>query len=173
MIVRYHKLLYQGKDGVYQNDQKYTECQLISALNAAYCLGEQLVHPDSEEYERLIDLTGARYGNCTSVYKAYEYLRLNYINTKPEFESIEFATKMGLPIGVGVRMPDNKSLHSTVVIDMKYNYKVGDYQVRVPNLKRFTDRGMWIKYEEYKDMIHVKENIHPERGFFRIFYQRV
>lgn len=168
--MKYHKLLYQGKGTIYQNEQRYSECQLVSALNAAYCLGEKLIHPDSEEYERLVDLTGARHGNCINVYKAYEYLRLNYIDVKPEWGSIWFAMEMNLPISVGVISAVN-NFHSTVIIEMKHNNKTGDYELRVPNLKRHTDKQMWVNWPKYKKIIHVIENIGPEYGFFRIFYK--
>jgi len=162
-------LLYKSKNKTYQNGQKYSECQLISSLNAAYHLGEKLIHPDSEQYERLIDVTGGRYGACIAVEDAYRFLRLVYMDVKPEFRSIISAMSMNLPIGISV---DAKryGLHSVLIIEVRHNNKKGGYDVRVPNLRAHTNRRMWIYWEKFEKMIYVRENITPECGFFRIYY---
>ena len=154
---------------IYQNEQKYAECQLITALNASYCLGESFISPNSEEYERLVDLTGGRHGSCIDVTKAYKYLRLEYIDVKPEWNSILFAMDKNLPISMGV---DTKKhgLHSIIVVEFKNNNKKGWYDLKVPNLNGYTNKRMWIHWLDFEKIINEKENIGPNYGFFRIFY---
>ena len=56
--------------------QKYSECQLVAIINAATYLGEPAVDPNSEEYERLVDLVRARCGSVINTSHAVDYLRL-------------------------------------------------------------------------------------------------
>jgi len=154
---------------IYQNEQKYSECQLVVALNASYCLGEPFISPNSEEYERLVDLTGGRCGSCINVEKAYDYLRLKYIDVKPEWNSIYFAMDKNLPISVGVNT-DKHGLHNIVIIKMRSNNKIGWYDLKVPNLNPYTNKKMWIHLKKLEKITNVRKNIGPEYGFFRIFY---
>lgn len=154
---------------IYQNKQKYSECSLVAALNASYCLGESFISPNSKEYERLVDLTGARFGSCINVEKAYDYLRLKYIDVKPEWNSIYFAMDKNLPISISVNT-DKHGLHSIVIVKMRSNNKKGWYDLKVPNLNSYTNKKMWIHLKKLEKITNVRKNIGPEYGFFRIFY---
>lgn len=153
----------------YQNEQKYSECSLVVALNAAYSLGEKEISLNSEEYERLVDLTGARHGSCIDVTKAYEYLRLEYVDVKPEWNSIWFSMNKNLPISVGVNIKPY-GLHNIVIVKIKSNNEKGRYDLKIPNLKRYTNKKMWIHWYDFEKMIDVRNNIGPNFEFFRIFY---
>lgn len=154
---------------IYQNEQKYSECQLVTALNASYCLGESFISSNNEEYERLVDLTGGRYGSCIDVTKAYKYLRLEYIDVKPEWNSILFAMDKNLPISIGVYTKIH-GLHNVVIVKMKHNNNKGWYDLKIPNLNGYTSKKMWIHWYDLKKIIKVRENIGPNFEFFRIFY---
>jgi hypothetical protein len=54
----------------YLNSQKYSECQLITALNAYYYLtGKVYCTQDSPRYEELVDLSGTRHGTAINIEK--------------------------------------------------------------------------------------------------------
>jgi hypothetical protein len=162
--------IYKINNRLIQSGQKYGECQLVVALNAAYWLGEKFIFPKSEEYERLVDLTGARYGSAIDIEYAYKYLRLKYVDVKPIFESIEFAMVIGLPISLSVSV-EKYGLHSVVILQTKHDNINGGYKVRVPNLNSYTDKNLWIHWERLKEFIIVERFLNPECGYFRIFYK--
>lgn len=58
---------FNEKDKYYINSQKYSECQLVTAINATIYLNETSILSHSIEYERLIDLVGARHGSAVNI----------------------------------------------------------------------------------------------------------
>jgi hypothetical protein len=85
----------------YLERQKYAECQLVSAINAAIHLGEPRVDPRSEEYERLVDLVGARHGSAIQIERAHRYLRLVREPLVPlSWDRVQGALLMGYPVEV-------------------------------------------------------------------------
>ncbi len=85
------------------DSQKYSECQLVSAINAAVHLGEPPVDPSSEEYERLVDLVGARHGSAIHIRDAVRYLRLVRYEIKPiTVNNIRAKTLSGHPVSVNI-----------------------------------------------------------------------
>lgn len=54
--------------------QKYSDCQLVAAINSRIYLG--LPDITDKEYEHLVDITGGRYGACISIDKSLKYLGL-------------------------------------------------------------------------------------------------
>ena len=63
----------------YHNSQKYSDCQLISAINAHYYWYGKRIDQDSEEYESLVDLVSARHGGAISIEKAHKKLGLKVL----------------------------------------------------------------------------------------------
>lgn len=112
------------------NSQKYSECQLVAVINAASYLGEPLVVPASEEYERLVDLVGARHGSAISIRKAIEYLRLQQHEIEPiTLENVQTRVMSGSPVSVGIQHP-TAGFHAVLLTD-------GDStRVKVWNLRR-------------------------------------
>jgi len=105
------------KDRRLLDHQKYSECQLVAVVNAAAYLGEPLVDPDSEEYERLIDLVGARHGSAISIRLAVNYLRLRCHEIEPlSLENVKEFTLSGKPVSVSIRHPD-PGLHQVLLTD--------------------------------------------------------
>lgn len=81
--------------------QKYSECQLVAIINAASYLGEPAVDPDSEEYERLVDLVGARYGSAINTSHAVKYLRLVEQNISPvTLNGVRMKVMEGHPVAI-------------------------------------------------------------------------
>ena len=127
----------------YINSQKYSECQLVTVINAAIHLGEEPVSPESEEYERLVDIGGARYGCAIRAEYVMDYLRVEAINTDPCWENLKRLLKKGYPVEYGISHP-GVGFHSVLVIACVDTDKRPKRQVRVANLPQGTDRHMWI-----------------------------
>jgi len=152
----------------YQNKQLYAECQLVSALNASYKLGWPFIQMGSNEYERLVDFTGGRHGSCIGVNKVYQYLKIEYFDIKPEWDSIRLMLNQGSPVQLGV-WTKKTGFHSVCIVDVKRDNKQGGYKFRVPNLRYYTDKQMWVHESFLKTVIDVRPNIGPEYGFYRVF----
>ena len=83
--------------------QKYQECQLVAVINAAAYLGQPLVDPKSEEYERLVDLVGARHGSAIAIRHAVWYLRMILHEITPvTLETVETRVMSGHPVSVTI-----------------------------------------------------------------------
>ncbi len=63
----------------YLNSQKYSECQLVTAINAYYFFTGKTIKSDSDGYEKLVDLCGARHGTATCIEKVHRKLGLKAI----------------------------------------------------------------------------------------------
>jgi len=103
----------------YLTKQRYMECQLITAINAAICLKELPIDSKSIEYERLVDLVCARHGSAINVELAYRYLRLKTFMVDFTWENVvKYLKKETInirnPIEFGVR---EKFGHSILAID--------------------------------------------------------
>jgi len=99
------------------DSQRYSECQLVSAINAAVYLGEPLVDPSSEEYERLVDLVGARHGSALHIRDAVRYLRLVRYELKPiSLNNLQAKTLSGHPVSVNTWHRD-VGFHSVLLTD--------------------------------------------------------
>lgn len=86
--------------------QKYAECQLVAVINAAAYLGQPLVDPKSEEYERLVDYVGARHGSAISPRLAAAYLRLIPHDIEPlTLDNVRSHVMSGRPVHVGIQHP--------------------------------------------------------------------
>lgn len=150
---------FNEKDKYYINSQKYSECQLVAAINAAIYLSELPVLSHSVEYERLVDLVSARHGGAINIELAHKYLRIipeeiditlenvkKYLNTS--------ITNIGNPIEVGLQHK-NIGLHSVLIID--YRRDPGS-KVRILNLVEYTDSDWWITWRKFKTYL-PKSNI--------------
>ncbi len=81
--------------------QKYSECQLVALINAATYLGEPAVDPDSEEYERLVDLVRARCGSAINTSHAVDYLRLVEQKISPiTLDNVRAKVMEGRPVAI-------------------------------------------------------------------------
>jgi hypothetical protein len=101
----------------YLNKQLYSECQLVVVINAHIYYGGDSIATGSYEYERLVDLVGARGGAAIKIKKAYNYLRLIQ---KPlprlSLDIIKTCLDIGMPIEVCVynRRSGN---HDVLIVD--------------------------------------------------------
>lgn len=128
----------------YINRQKYSECSLITALNAYYYLtGRIYCKQDSQEYEDLVDLCCARHGAAISIEKVYKKLGLITLE-KHKFLWNFSGKKLPLPIEVIIwhRLTGN---HSILIVD--HNSKC--HAVQVTNFRYETRRG-WIFIDDLR-----------------------
>lgn len=83
--------------------QKYSECQLVAVINAAAYLGQPLVDPNSEEYERLVDLVCARTGSAIRIDLAIHYLRLVHHDLSPvTVDRVRMQVMSGHPVSATI-----------------------------------------------------------------------
>ena len=125
--------------------QKYAECQLVAVINAAAFLGQPLVDPKSEEYERLVDYVGARHGSAISPRLGVAYLRLIQHPIEPlTLDNVRCQVMSGRPVHVGIQHP-TVGHHAVLLTD-------GDgHGMRVWNMKRKgfqKDRLSWGRLQE-------------------------
>ncbi len=100
----------------YINEQKYSECQLIVAINAAIYLGQPPVIKESNEYERLVDLVAARHGSAIKTEKDYEFLRIKKKPMEPKIFQIMDKIDEGHPVELHVS-GTARGYHSILAID--------------------------------------------------------
>jgi len=138
---------FNEKEKYYINSQKYSECQLVAAINTAIFLNEIPIIQDSIEYERLVDLVSARTGAAVNIHYAHKYLRLicyelddinlnvirKYLDNKNPIEARVFHDRVGF--------------HSALIIDYK---KTENYSIRVLNFKQVTDINGWVEWKVFK-----------------------
>lgn len=146
----------------YLNKQKYFECQLVTAINAATYLGQIPVDLESEEYERLVDLVCARHGSAINIDLAYNYLRLDYRMVPASLKQIKLAIQNKTPISVTIWHPKT-GFHSVLIVDFR-----GE-RLKVCNFMKETTRHMWINWDNFKKFITRKKNINPNYGKFKVF----
>lgn len=136
---------FNEKDKYYINLQKYSECQLISAINAAIFLNELPVLQDSIEYERLVDLVSARHGASINIKYAHQYLRLICYELETiTLNEVKKYLNVNRPIEAGIHTP---SFHSALIID---HCKKDRNYVRVLNMREMTDSEGWIEWKRFK-----------------------
>lgn len=139
------------------------ECQLITVLNAAMYLDETYINPDSDEYERLVDLVGARHGSAIQINKAIEYMGLEYDFIPKHFNSVKKSLKNNRPVEIGIWCL-GYGYHSCLIVNRKAD------KVKVVNFTKKTNRG-WIDWKELKPYIDkgTRLNIDPCCGKFKSF----
>ena len=144
-------------NNTYLNKQKYQECLLVTRINAAvYLYGN--IKITNDEYERLVDLVGARYGTAISPEKAEHYFNLDSFQIFPKVNEIKKCIKKGMPIEAHVYAPEY-GYHSVLIVDIKKD------KVKVTNFRKYTTKNMWIKWEDFIKYIRLT----PHCNYFLVF----
>lgn len=167
----------------YINKQKYNECQLVAALNAAVFLGKTPILQDSQRYECLVDMARARYGSALRMNWVYEDLFLveHHYSGKITFSWVKRIIEKGFPIEFAIYHP-NVGYHSVLVIDAIGQDKfktmihpdlgagIGSFGwnevVRVLNFRQLTGKGTWI------DWMTFEKHIPPRRVLNNLLIHR-
>lgn len=147
----------------YLNSQKYSECQVVTAINAAVFLGFSPVDPNSSEYERLVDLAFARNGAAIRVDKVHEYLKICHDPIEPTWENIAKAINQGHPVEVSVWHTET-GFHSVLVVDTEC--KATRKYLKVLNFKCITTADGWVSWKRFRAHIKSMNNPHNCRLFY-------
>ena len=129
----------------FHNSQKYSECQLVTALNAYYFLTGKIIKQDSKRYENLVDLCFARYGAAININKVHKKLGLKI--TK---HYISLPNKVRLPLEISV-WHKSYGFHSVLIVDFEPKSKA----CRVTNFKMATNTQGWIFHEDLNHLLRV------------------
>lgn len=123
----------------YLNYQKYSECQLVTTINAYYYLTGKTIKQDSQEYEDLVDLCGARHGSAICIEKIHKKLGLVIEKHRYLYKFLPtIRKKLPLPIEVNIWHRLTGS-HSILII----NHSIKCNAVRITNF-RYETRNGWI-----------------------------
>ncbi len=129
--------------------QKYAECQLVAVINAATFLGEPRVEPNSEEYERLVDLAGARCGSASTfgIRAVTTYLRLIQNDITPiTLDGVRMKVMSGHPVHVYIQHPA-LGFHAVLLTD-------GDgHGVHVSNMYRKEFRKERLTWRRLRELM--------------------
>jgi len=63
----------------FHNQQKYSDCQVITAMNAHYYWYGRYIGLDSDEYEELVDIAKARHGSAIDINAVHKKLMLKVV----------------------------------------------------------------------------------------------
>ena len=148
---------YNEKEKYYIDSQKYSECQLITAINATIYLNELPIIQGSIEYERLVDLVCAKSGPAINIDLAHKYLRI--VPTEMVFSWINITHHLDKYQPVEITVYHKKfGLHSMLIID----YKTKPRRIKALNFGRETDRKCYLKWSRLRQLI-VKPTIRTTR----------
>ena len=141
----------------YINKQKYSECQVVAAINASVFLGKHYIDSDSSMYECLVDMSSARYGAAISMKAVYELLGIvpHVYSGKKTFSWIKKKVDEKFPIELVV-WHRHTGFHSVLVIGAHTGMKSGygfDKEVRVLNFRQFTGTNTWTLWKPFKACI--------------------
>jgi len=140
----------------YLNQQKYMECQLVTAINAYYHLTGKSIKIDSEEYEELVDLCKGRFGAAINIYAVYDKLGIEVDENKMflsdfiyEFDKKDLGKKIihrsSHPFPIELLVYHKKTgYHSVCVVDYSSKCKA----FRICNFRQVTTHGGWVFEED-------------------------
>jgi len=152
----------------YLNRQKYSECQLVTAINCYTYLTGKIIKQDSKRYEKLVDLVAARYGSAISIEKAYKRLGIEVIRWY--YNEYELASKRNkfpfLPLVAAVWYK-RYGCHSVAIVD----YEPKTDCILVPNFKYVTSMDGWVFIEDFKPFVIPISN--KDKCLYRLFGKKV
>lgn len=97
------------------HSQIYSECALVAAINAAIFLGRTSISQGSSEYERLVDLVGARDGSAIRIEKAWEYLQIQEFAMENSVDRIR-QESISSPVEIVISHPETYGIHCALII---------------------------------------------------------
>lgn len=138
-------------------EQKYSSCQLITAINARIWLGGGDI--DDNLFEYLVDLTKCRYGGAISIEEAYPILNLAYEDGPPNNVSW---IQRHLPVDLLIRDPI-LGLHSVLVEKVSFEGKITQPIFHLVNYKGNPKETLtWM---ELNKIIPIYANLRRCRSF--------
>jgi len=156
----------------YHNRQKYSECQLVTALNIQYYLTGKSIKQESQRYEDLVDLCGARHGSAAHIEKVWKRLK---IEPKQIFSGVydlsEWQEKKNSEKKIPLPLEANTwhkrhGFHSVAIVD----YEPKTECVRVLNFRHETSiAGGWLFLEDLYKFLIDNPDLKEPRYELRLF----
>jgi len=145
----------------YLNTQKYSECQLVTAINAWYHLTGRSIAQDTEEYEALVDRCCARHGTALGMQKIHQQFGLRIL---AEHESLwEFRKgSRTLPLPIEACLWHKRTgFHSVLIVDQCLKTDC----LRITNFRQVTSGEGWMFSED----LYQYEHRAPAMAKYRLF----
>lgn len=133
------------------NKQKYSECQLISAINAYYWLSGKTIRQETKRYENLVDLVCARYGSAICINKAHRRFGLEIDKEHNHLFGIK-SNMLPMELNLWHKC---YGFHSVLVVDCEA--KSG--AVRVTNFSKATSMYGWIFWEDLQHFVKLARTL--------------
>jgi predicted solute-binding protein len=128
----------------YINKQLYSECQLITAINAYYYLTGKIIKQESQEYEDLVDLVKARNGSALYIKRVHEKLGLITLKKAGHLWDLWDDKKLLLPIGATV-WHKKTGFHSVAIVEQCLKTDC----IRIANFQDATSLDGWMFREDF------------------------
>jgi hypothetical protein len=120
-----------------RKNQKGSDCQLVTALNASiYLHEERLIEPNSKEYLKLLEITGGNTGACINIEKSWKDLKITEKNRYNYIHSVDWND---LPLEIKTH-DEHYGFHSSCCI----NYVSSCEAIQVINFEYNTTSKGWI-----------------------------
>lgn len=156
----------------FQNNQKYSECLLVSSLNALKYLKQETI--SEERYEEYVDFLEVRNKGINVMHDLVRNLWIDKLGIYPKwtgetlfyfrYETFPELKKIPLPIQASVILPPNPEKnyeggrHAVLIVD--HNIECDAYQIC--NFSNHTNDYGWILSKDFRNFI-------PNNPFFILF----
>lgn len=132
----------------YLNSQKYSECQVVSAINASIYFGKETAAiVETGTYEKLVDLAKARYGSALEMGEVLKSLGLTRNGITRDKRNILLALAENKPVGVTIWSPEY-GFHNVLIV----NYEKEIDCVTALNLSKHTNADCLINWAKFQRM---------------------
>lgn len=130
-----------------EGDIYYSDCQLVTAINAYYYLTGNIIKQDSIKYKELAEICGCVHGSCINIKKAWKKLEIKEDIRFKKYD-IEKYLKRNCFIELSVH---NKyyGYHSIAIVDYIKKAKC----LRITNFRGVTSIEGWIFLEDIEPFI--------------------
>ena len=148
----------------YHKKNKYSEGQLITALNIYYYLTGKYIDQDSDEYEELTDLCRARHGSAICIEKVWNKLGIKVKYTY--MNSLDWPGEKQPPLPLEINIWHKAhGFHSVAAID----YELKTDAIRIPNFRYATNLRGWIFCEDLQHFVIKNPDKEEPRYYYRRF----
>ena len=143
----------------YINKNLYSECRVITALNAYHFLMKKPYCKQGDEtYMELVDLCGAYIGSAIGVEKVHQKLGIKKRQGFSSLLLLDLWPKVRLPLEMNV-WHKKMGFHSTLIVD----YSIKCRAIQVANFPQVTSHEGWMFVEDVYQYVKHRVNC---KGYF-------
>lgn len=125
----------------YNKNQVGADCAIVSALNASlYLHNKKLIKPGTKRYEKILKLTGCRYGSAISPEDCYPVLKIKVKKVYTDEQTLNYSD---LPLELSI-WHSHYGFHSVLIVD----YCKKNKAVQVLNFRQEITTDGWIFIEK-------------------------